>query len=136
MSKVYFPPLRSIYSALGLDAGTVASSSKVSISTALLRRLLETSVNDLTIDETAYIADHPDLKQEFDKSRLDPTGHFREVGYFEGRLMPLDFDEAYYLSTNPDVKRAVDSGEIKDPRDHFINVGVYEGRSPSLKAEF
>ena len=42
------------------------------------------------------------------------------------------FDETYYLSQNPDVAEAVFFGDFDSGWDHFVTVGVSEGRSPSV----
>lgn len=42
------------------------------------------------------------------------------------------FDETYYLAQNPDVAAAVAAGLIPSGYEHFINNGLFEGRSPSL----
>ncbi len=40
------------------------------------------------------------------------------------------FDEKWYLSTYPDVAEAVAAGVYKSGRQHFIEVGYFEGRRP------
>lgn len=42
-----------------------------------------------------------------------------------------DFDEDWYLSSNPDLKEAIPSSTFKSGWHHFINVGYFEGRSPT-----
>lgn len=39
-----------------------------------------------------------------------------------------EFNEKGYLATNPDIQDAVRSGEVRDPRLHYIRFGYFEGR--------
>jgi hypothetical protein len=45
-------------------------------------------------------------------------------------LATITFDETWYLATYADVNAALQQGEIKSGRDHFIAVGYFEGRLP------
>ncbi len=45
-------------------------------------------------------------------------------------LRGVAFDEKWYLSKYPDVAEAVKSGTYKSGRQHFIEVGYFEGRHP------
>lgn len=45
-------------------------------------------------------------------------------------LANVEFDQQWYLRTYPDVRDAWEKGTIKDPRDHFITTGYFEGRLP------
>jgi hypothetical protein len=50
-----------------------------------------------------------------------------------------DFDETWYLTKYPDVKNAVAACEFASGRDHFRNVGYWEGRwgkQPRVDAEW
>jgi hypothetical protein len=40
----------------------------------------------------------------------------------------LRFDPEFYLATYADVRQAYEGGNIKDLREHFIEVGYFEGR--------
>ena len=40
------------------------------------------------------------------------------------------FDEKWYISTYPDVAEAVARGVYKSGRQHFIEIGYFEGRCP------
>jgi hypothetical protein len=44
-------------------------------------------------------------------------------------LAKLPFDESYYANMWPDVVTAVEAGRVKSLRDHFVEVGYFEGRS-------
>ena len=45
-----------------------------------------------------------------------------------------DFDEDWYLSKYPDVKNAVKSGVVESGRNHFKQVGYFEGRAGAAVA--
>jgi hypothetical protein len=45
-------------------------------------------------------------------------------------LRGVAFDEKWYLSTYTDVAEAVKAGAYKSGRQHFIEVGYFEGRRP------
>jgi hypothetical protein len=45
-------------------------------------------------------------------------------------LRAVAFDDAWYLSKYPDVAEAVKAGAYKSGREHFIEVGYFEGRRP------
>lgn len=43
-------------------------------------------------------------------------------------LEATPIDQAYYVRTYPDVARAVAEGLYASPREHFLNIGYFEGR--------
>jgi Macrocin-O-methyltransferase (TylF) len=45
-------------------------------------------------------------------------------------LQVVSVDEAWYRSRYPDVAKAIDAGETRSARDHFITAGYMEGRLP------
>jgi hypothetical protein len=45
-------------------------------------------------------------------------------------LRGTTFDETWYLEKYPDVAEAVKAGSFESGRQHFINVGYFEGRRP------
>lgn len=63
-------------------------------------------------------------------------GHFVEL--LESRLLELlrmilaevRVDEKWYLATYGDVAAAVQSGEMRSARDHYIRAGYFENRLP------
>lgn len=66
--------------------------------------------------------------------------HFVEFGQFEGRtgtpiVIPQSvvhlFDETVYLARYPDVAHAVQLGQFASGYQHFLEFGVFEGRSGS-----
>jgi hypothetical protein len=40
-----------------------------------------------------------------------------------------DFNETGYLRENPDIAAAVKTGDVDDPRLHYVGFGYFEGRS-------
>ncbi|WP_457797995.1 hypothetical protein [Methylocystis sp. S23] len=46
-----------------------------------------------------------------------------------------DFDKSQYLLNNPDIDAAVKSGKIKDPRQHYVANGFFEGRSGAIRVD-
>lgn len=47
----------------------------------------------------------------------------------QAALENVPFEEDRYVSSYPDLERAWQSGEIQDLRQHFIEVGYFEGRT-------
>jgi len=45
------------------------------------------------------------------------------------RAVPVD--EVWYCQTYPDVTEALEAGDIKSAKEHFVENGYFEGRSPS-----
>lgn len=48
-------------------------------------------------------------------------------------LSNVDVDSAWYCDRYPDVARAIQSGEFKNAKIHYMTNGYFEGRVPSLK---
>lgn len=63
-------------------------------------------------------------------------GHYVEL--LESKLMEIlqallervDVDEDWYLAYNSDVGAAVERGELRSARDHYIRSGYFENRMP------
>lgn len=80
--------------------------------------------------EDFYLQSNPDLAAAI-PSEVFPDGfsHFRDIGYFEGRLpFRPDVDEQWYLSQYPDVAAAIINGIFQRGADHFWGQGYREGR--------
>jgi hypothetical protein len=45
-------------------------------------------------------------------------------------LISIEVDEEYYLERNQDVAAGLSAGTIRSAREHFIDHGYFEGRSP------
>ena len=110
---------------------------------AILRRLITLGpFRNADFDPNYYVARYPDVAA----ASLDPLVHYVVFGRREGRKPAPDqpsfsryaelravvesglFDEAYYSAENPDVTAAG-----RDPLEHFLDTGAWEGRSPSPK---
>jgi hypothetical protein len=65
-----------------------------------------------------------------------PDGHYVEL--LESRLLELlqmllngvNVDEKWYLTKYPDVAEAVQAGDMKSAREHYIRSGYFENRMP------
>ncbi|AQS86354.1 hypothetical protein A0U92_08280 [Acetobacter aceti] len=79
-------------------------------------------------DREWYLKQHPDVRQ----ANIDPSRHYIETGWREGRNPNPHFDSHAYLAANPDV------GPDTNPFEHFIFFGIAERRllkpdAPSVK---
>ena len=45
-------------------------------------------------------------------------------------LRATNFDSEWYVAEYPDLAEALASGEIRSPKEHFIDSGYFEGRLP------
>jgi hypothetical protein len=45
-------------------------------------------------------------------------------------LRSVDVDEAWYLEHNPDVAEAIEQGAYRSGKQHFVEEGYFEGRTP------
>ena len=50
-------------------------------------------------------------------------------------LEHVDFDETQYLRCNPDVVTAIAKREMRSGREHFIQVGYFEGRAGGIPVQ-
>lgn len=90
-----------------------------------------------TIDGSVHISKNDDLIGIVeDVPKLIPDGLFTENGlllfapenaYYAKNSQPY-FNQPAYLAANPDVQPLIDSEEYESAWDHFINVGIDEGR--------
>lgn len=90
-----------------------------------------------TIDGSVHISKNDDLIGIVeDVPKLIPDGLFTENGlllfapenaYYAENSQPY-FNQPAYLAANPDVQALIDSEEYESAWDHFINVGIDEGR--------
>lgn len=95
---------------------------------------LKTLLDEDQFDKSWYLETYPDVAEAIAAGELDSAwNHYREFGYFEGRLPGLgDFDPELYVHTQPDLAALL---SVKDLRAaatrHFIEYGYREGRPPS-----
>jgi len=52
------------------------------------------------------------------------------VSVIRAALAKVEVDEAWYFGRHPDVMTAVSAGELASAKDHFIQVGYFEGNLP------
>ncbi len=69
-------------------------------------------------DREWYLKQHPDVGQ----AGIDPSRHYMEKGWREGRNPNPHFDGRAYLAANPDVDPTM------NPFEHFIFFGIAERR--------
>jgi hypothetical protein len=101
----------------------------------LLRALLASAISDLELDVDEYLAGNPDIAASLPGKDADQIErHFKTVGYFEDRLMPLRFDPSFYLREYPDVACELDEGKLSHPKEHFVHCGTHEWRAPNPMA--
>jgi hypothetical protein len=62
---------------------------------------------------------------------VNPLVHYETSGWKEGRDPSGAFDTLHYLAANADVR-----GAGINPMDHFLQHGIYEGRSPFADGVF
>ena len=88
------------------------------------RTLLERNLKD-AIANTGLFDQRFDLETYTDvaESGIDPTLHFAEDGWKEGRRPNAFFDPAFYLAEYPDVQALG-----VNPLVHFAEHGLLEGR--------
>lgn len=93
---------------------------------ALLQSMLEATI----VDDGWYLQTYPDVQRAIvDGSIADATTHYREFGYFEGRLPSMAaFDAARYLEKNPDLHQPLGSRGSDAILEHFLAHGYREGR--------
>lgn len=125
--------------ALGGGVGFWCRSQPLSLSSALLRKLLGEVLRRLPFDEAYYLAANPDIADRYRAGEIvNPHRHFLDTGWFEGRLgAPPAFDAAFYLATYPDVAAAIEAGQLELAEAHYLGQGLREGRvgAPALLRE-
>lgn len=131
----HFPTFLKQGKVMGWDRGHTT----LSVERASLKRLISDFLAIVTVDEQWYLEVYPDVAAEVTSGNLvSATAHYREFGYFEGRLPNRRFfDPESYSMANPDVVIAHGT----DPSglfEHFVKHGYAEARSlqpPTSNAE-
>jgi hypothetical protein len=136
MAKRYFPPISALCEAIGTTPDALNKPGQISVPSALLRHLIVAAISDFEIDEEVYKEQNPDIAKAFaDRSPDEAIAHYRTVGYFEQRPLPVKLDDDYYTRRYPDVGKAVKARTIPSSRQHFNSTGVFELRSPRADIE-
>ncbi len=127
------PHAAQLLQSLRISRESLATRSKVAISTKLLRALLREAIRNIPFDAAFYLEANPDLHARVRAGEIaDLHNHYVEQGYLEGRACtPPTVDEAFYLSTYTDVGDAMRRGDITSAREHYMRCGAAEGRLPS-----
>jgi hypothetical protein len=136
MAKRYFPPISALCEAIGTTPDALNKPGQISVPSALLRYLIVAAISDLEIDEEVYKEQNPDIAKAFANRPSNEAGtHYKTVGYFEPRPLPIKFDADYYKRRYPDIDKAVKTKALASPLQHFNATGVYELRSPRADIE-
>jgi hypothetical protein len=136
MAKRYFPPISALCAAMGTTPDALNKPGQISVPSALLRHLIVCAIGDFEIDGELYKEQNQDIAKAFAIRPLsDAESHYKTVGYFEPRPLPIKFDGDYYARRNPDVAKAVRERKLASPWQHFSATGVYELRSPRADLE-
>jgi len=136
MGKRYFPPISVLCEAIGTTPDALNKPGQISVPSALLRHLIVAAISDFEIDGEVYKEQNPDIAKAFaNRSPNDAVTHYKTVGYFEPRPLPIKFDADYYKRRYPDIDKAVRAKALASPLQHFNATGVYELRSPRADIE-
>ncbi len=105
----------------------------IKMSLSDLRKVLTATLSGVTVDETWYLSQVPELRQSLQRGKFSSVAeHYCLHGYLEGRLPERPtVDERFYLQSYPDVAAAIKSGQVKSAFDHFVRDGYAEGRVPA-----
>jgi hypothetical protein len=136
MAKRYFPPISALCEAIGTTPDALNKPGQISIPSALLRQLIVAAIADLEIDGEVYKEQNPDIAKAYaNRPSNEAVSHYKTVGYFEPRSLPIKFDPDYYRRRYPDIDKAVKARVLGSPLQHFNATGVYELRSPRADIE-
>jgi hypothetical protein len=136
MAKQYFPPASVLCAAMGITPDALSKGGRVSVPTSLLRYLICAAISDLEIDPQLYKEQNPDIAKGFaDRPASVVEAHYKTVGYFEPRRLPIRFDGEYYARRYPDVAKGIRDKKLTNAAQHFNETGVYELRCPRADLE-
>jgi len=98
----------------------------------VLRRMLESLLRDVAVDESWYRSVNEDVDAAIRSGEMTSAHeHYVRAGYFEDRLpRPIPVDDAWYLREYPDVAEAIRTGHFTSAEQHFGVAGFREGRLP------
>ena len=91
----------------------------------ILRDLIKSKLVDLNHKINAYIESNNQIRE------INEEKNTSFISSENNSNLPRGFDDGIYLKLNPDVKK---TGE--DPKSHFLNHGIKEGRLWQLPADF
>ncbi|GFE68732.1 bifunctional metallophosphatase/5'-nucleotidase [Chroococcus sp. FPU101] len=97
-------------------------------------RTLDTRIQNLAFRSDAVFNSNAQVGI-FNIEQLSRTGYVRDISidpvFLNNISLTRLFDETYYLSEYPDVQTAVSNGQYSSGYEHYINLGLNEGRNPS-----
>jgi hypothetical protein len=125
------PSVRQLMPSLVIE-GEYTPTTKVTCTLTDLRAVVQLALGSVEVDEEWYLEQYPDVRQGVrDGTSASATEHYRNCGFFEGRLpAEPDVDEEWYKATNADVAAGIREGRFRDARTHYIRSGYMEGRQP------
>jgi hypothetical protein len=133
--KNYLPPVSVLCDAMGIAPAALTKSSSVNVPTPLFLHLIKLVMRNFEIDVDQYMEMNPDIEKTMKGQPAKMEQHFKSVGYFETRPLPVAFDEGYYRKRYPDIDEAIRTRKLSDAKRHFLFTGVHELRSPSKDYE-
>jgi len=125
------PSVKQLMPSLVIEGGYTPSA-KVTCNLTDLRAIVHMALAAVEVDEEWYLRQYPDVREGIrDGTSLSATEHYRNCGYFEGRLPSQpDVDEEWYKATNSDVAAGIREGRFRNATAHYIESGYVEGRQP------
>ena len=131
----YFPHPDLFFAAMRIRPEDCVSGTSVRIDGGVLRKLVSMALASAGFDEAAYLR-YPDIEKAHADDQIDDLAeHYQGAGFFEGRFAPdPDFDPEWYVQQYYDVRLALESGEVESAKQHYLESGAKEWRSPSAEA--
>jgi hypothetical protein len=125
------PSIKQLMPSLVIQGGFTPTST-VTCTLTDLRAVVQTALVSVEVDEQWYLQQYPDVREGIrDGTSISATEHYRNCGFFEGRLPARpDVDEEWYKATNADVAAGIREGRYRDATSHYITSGYLEGRQP------
>jgi hypothetical protein len=130
----YFPPVSKLCQAMGTTPSELQEDGKIiGVPANLLRHLIKCALANVEIDPEIYRAQNEDLRAQRQAKALET--HYKETGYFEGRVLPTPFDQDYYCRRYKDVFNAIRAKKLGSAIQHYYDQGIDEFRAPSQALE-
>lgn len=130
----YFPPVSKLCQAMGTTPSELQEDGKIiGVPSNLLRHLIKCALVNVEIDPEIYRAQNEDLRAQKQPKALET--HYKETGYFEGRVLPTPFDQDYYCRRYKDVFNAIRTKKLGSAIQHYYDQGIDEFRVPRRDLE-
>jgi hypothetical protein len=126
----YIPPFDVIKQLV--EISTSKGHLRVATSYENLITMIKLILSGVQVDEDWYLKQYPDVAQAISDGMIGSAKqHFRDNGYFEGRLpFEIKVDDKWYQVEYPDVADSIRRGNESSAQDHFLRNGYKEGRLP------